>query len=77
MSADEFVWLEFPATGGRARFAPAAVAAWTARGWTPCEPPAEPDPTKDPVAVLEDTAAVKPGKSKAAPKGASVEGSDQ
>lgn len=43
-----FVWLEHPETGGKAQFADAAVDIWTARGWRECDPPDEPDLTKDP-----------------------------
>lgn len=46
VTEDEFVWLRYPETGGTQRFAIGAVGAWTARGWKPCDPPAEVDPTR-------------------------------
>lgn len=43
---DEFVWLHLAETGGTAQFAAGSVASWTARGWVPCDPPTEADPTR-------------------------------
>lgn len=44
-----FVWLEYPDTGGKAEFNEEAAPMWQGRGWQPCDPPNEPDLTKDPV----------------------------
>ena len=38
------VWLRNAATGGVSRFPEASVPAWQAKGWEPCDPPAEVDP---------------------------------
>ncbi|GAB2951886.1 hypothetical protein GCM10027280_45340 [Micromonospora polyrhachis] len=35
--------MRHPQTGGVQRFADAAVSAWRAEGWEPCDPPAEPN----------------------------------
>lgn len=40
------VWLKFPETGGTNLFPADAVAAWKARGWVDCDPPAWIDPTR-------------------------------
>lgn len=40
--ATTWTWMRHPVTGGRQRFADAAVPAWRAEGWEPCDPP-EPD----------------------------------
>jgi hypothetical protein len=42
------VWMRHPAHGGVAQFPEKSVAAWTAIGWEPCDPPAELDPREDP-----------------------------
>lgn len=77
----EFVWLELAETGGKAQFAPEAVEAWKARGWTECDPPPEVDPTE--TVPAEATPQTKPPKTSAAsssPKSArgrtSAEGSE-
>lgn len=55
MSADEFVWLEYPAHGGRQRFAATAANLWRARGWVDSDPAPEPDLFHDPP-IEADTA---------------------
>lgn len=63
----EFVWLHNPDTGGTAQFAIGAVGAWTARGWEPCDPPAEVDPTRAHAADAE-IPPVEPAPSDSAPE---------
>jgi hypothetical protein len=48
---DEFVWLVNPDTKGTWKCPVGAVGLWTARGWENCDPPDEPDVTKDPAVV--------------------------
>jgi hypothetical protein len=48
-----WVWLEFPGTGGRAQFAPAAAGLWRAKGWVDCDPAPEPNRLKDPTPESE------------------------
>jgi hypothetical protein len=38
------VWLHNPETGGTFECPADAAEAWQARGWEPCDPPAEPNP---------------------------------
>jgi hypothetical protein len=42
----ELVWMGHPDIEKKAQFAPDAVEIWKARGWSPCDPPPEEDPTK-------------------------------
>lgn len=48
----DFVWLEFPATGGKQQFPTEAAPIWRIRGWQDCDPPPEPSLLKDP--LLDD-----------------------
>lgn len=41
-------WMRHTEHGGVAQLPD--TEAWRARGWTPCEPPEEPDPTREPAA---------------------------
>lgn len=43
--ASGWVWMNHSG-GVPAHFPPAAVDLWKARGWEPCDPPAEVDPTR-------------------------------
>ena len=54
--ADEFVWLVLPEVGIPWQCPIGAVGAWTARGWEPCDPPTEADPTKSdgPVEAVDE-----------------------
>lgn len=47
-TVDEWVWLEYPETRGRQRFAAAAADVWRQKGWVDTDPPNEPDPTREP-----------------------------
>jgi hypothetical protein len=54
--SDERVWLRHPETGGMNAFSAEAAAVWQARGWVPCEEPAEDlsylrDPQPEPPAI--------------------------
>lgn len=64
--SDEFVWLMYPANGNTWLCPVGALAMWTGRGWEPCDPPVEPNPTKDPAVALAQPAPVKAGRSKRA-----------
>lgn len=46
--ATTWVWLRHPETGGVNRFPEAAAKSWQARGWEPCDKPAEPPWRQDP-----------------------------
>lgn len=63
-----FVWLEHPETGGKAQFAEVAVDVWKARGWRECDPPDEPDLTKDPKPQAPPSAGLPAADGQAAPK---------
>jgi hypothetical protein len=73
---DEFVWLTYPAHGGFWKCPIGALGLWTARGWEQCDPPVEPDITKDPAvlaamaeqAAADEAAAEKPAKTTAKSK---------
>lgn len=49
----EWVWLEYPESGGRAHFPPASAGLWRAKGWIDCAPAPEPNVLKDPVPESE------------------------
>lgn len=57
--AINFVWMRYPETGGRQRFAERSVPAWEARGWERCEAPEPTPPRQDPRYVDLPAPAVK------------------
>lgn len=57
----DFVWMEYPATGGKAQFPAPAVEAWKGIGWRECDPPTDSEPVPAPEAE-----AAEPSESKTA-----------
>jgi len=62
--ADEFVWLVNPDIGIPWQCPQAAVGMWTARGWEPCDAPAEVDVYHDPAPEPEPEPPASPDKPK-------------
>ncbi len=56
--SDERVWLEFPATGGKAEFPVQAAAIWRAKGWVDTEPDLTPSIFTDPPEVIAAAEAI-------------------
>lgn len=56
----EFTWLVHPDVGIPWECPTAAVGFWTPRGWEPCDPPPEVDPTKEPAPPAERAVEVAP-----------------
>jgi len=42
----DIIWIRHPDTGGTAQLSLKALPFWAARGWEPCDPPGEVDPTR-------------------------------
>lgn len=63
-AADERVWMEHGAHGGRALFPAGIAETWQALGWAPSPPPEPVDVTKDPalVDVVAPTSETPPAK---------------
>lgn len=53
----EFTWLTHPDIGIPWECPTSAVGFWTPRGWEPCDPPDEVDPTKEPAPPAEQVVA--------------------
>lgn len=62
---NEFIWMTHSQTGGVARFATNAQAAWEARGWSPSGPPEPVDVRKDQPVKASKT---EPGQTTASPE---------
>lgn len=43
----DWIWMRHPDGTEPARFPADAAEVWQARGWEPCAPPPEPDPTRE------------------------------
>jgi hypothetical protein len=68
MSADEWVWLENPQTGGRQAFHAAVAPTWQAMGWKPCPAPEAVDPAVVERERIADEQAPKTPSSRKSPK---------
>jgi hypothetical protein len=54
----DIIWVTHPETGGTAQLSLKALPYWAARGWEPCDPPGELDPTRAHMAEAARVAAV-------------------
>lgn len=50
---DTHAWTRHDELGAYWQCPVGALPFWSARGWTPCDPPVEPDPTRDPLMIAE------------------------